>query len=210
MPSRQSSEPLIPRPGAAPGNPEEQDSPISNDHTVHQPSILRRARRHVQYFQTSRFGHYSILLLVALDVTCIFADLFVAFYLCDHAGSKRWGDAQTAFGIIGLVFSSLFVVELLLSIWAFGRSYFRSKFRVFDGTVIIVGFLVDVILRGVDEEIASLVVVLRLWRFFKIIEEMSAGAQEQIDAMESRMDELDAENQELKDELAKFKNDRRV
>jgi hypothetical protein len=65
-------------------------------------------------------------------------------------------------------------------------------------------------LRGVDEEIASLVVILRLWRFFKIIEEMSAGAQEEMDAMESRMEMLDGENRELKRELAKLKGDEHV
>lgn len=65
-------------------------------------------------------------------------------------------------------------------------------------------------MRGVDEEIASLVVILRLWRFFKIIEEMSAGAQEEMDAMESRMEMLDGENRELKRELAKLKGDEHV
>jgi voltage-gated hydrogen channel 1 len=67
-----------------------------------------------------------------------------------------------------------------------------------------------VFLRGVDEEIASLVVILRLWRFFKIIEEMSAGAQEEMDAMESRMVRLDVENKELRRELAKIKGDEHV
>jgi hypothetical protein len=62
-----------------------------------------------------------------------------------------------------------------------------------------------VFLRGVDEEIASLVVILRLWRFFKIIEEMSAGAQEEMDAMESRIEKLDIENQDLKRELIEVK-----
>jgi voltage-gated hydrogen channel 1 len=67
-----------------------------------------------------------------------------------------------------------------------------------------------VFLRGVDEEIASLVVILRLWRFFKIIEEMSASAQEEMDAMEAKMETLDMENKELKQELAKLKGDEHV
>jgi hypothetical protein len=64
--------------------------------------------------------------------------------------------------------------------------------------------------HGVDEEIASLVVILRLWRFFKIIEELGAGAQEEMDAMGARMETLDLENKELKQELAKLKGDDHV
>jgi voltage-gated hydrogen channel 1 len=67
-----------------------------------------------------------------------------------------------------------------------------------------------VFLHGVDEEIASLVVILRLWRFFKIIEELGAGAQEEMDAMEARMETLDLENKELKQQLAKLKGDDHV
>jgi hypothetical protein len=67
-----------------------------------------------------------------------------------------------------------------------------------------------VFLHGVDEEIASLVVILRLWRFFKIIEELGAGAQEEMDAMGARMETLDLENKELKQELAKLKGDDHV
>lgn len=48
------------------------------------------------------------------------------------------------------------------------------------------------------EEVASLVVILRLWRFFKIIEEFSVGAQEQMDGLQERIEALEMENQELK------------
>ena len=58
------------------------------------------------------------------------------------------------------------------------RRYFRSWFHCLDATVIIAGFVVDVSLKGVQEEAGSLIVALRLWRVFKIIEELSAGAQE--------------------------------
>lgn len=64
--------------------------------------------------------------------------------------------------------------------------------------VIIVSFLVDVLTRGVVEEVASLVVILRLWRFVKIIEEMSVGASEQMEDLEMRIEQLEKENFELK------------
>ena len=47
-------------------------------------------------------------------------------------------------------------------------SYFKSKFHCFDAFVIVAGFIVDVCLKGILEEIGSIVVVLRLWRVFKV------------------------------------------
>jgi hypothetical protein len=48
------------------------------------------------------------------------------------------------------------------------------------------------------EEIASFVIVLRLWRFVKIIEELSVGAAERMEEIEARFVELERENAELK------------
>lgn len=60
------------------------------------------------------------------------------------------------------------------------------------------GFVIDVLLHGILEEVASLVVILRLWRFFKIIEEFSVGAQEQMDGLQERIESLEMENEALK------------
>lgn len=83
--------------------------------------------------------------------------------------------------------------------------YLRSWFHIFDALVIIVSFLVDVLTRGVVEEVASLVVILRLWRFVKIIEEMSVGASEQMEDLELRIEQLEKENSDLKSQMKKSK-----
>jgi hypothetical protein len=83
--------------------------------------------------------------------------------------------------------------------------YFNSWFHSFDAAVIVAGFIVDVLLHGILEEVASLVVILRLWRFFKIIEEFSVGAEEQMDGLELRIEQLETENEDLKRELKKQK-----
>jgi hypothetical protein len=64
---------------------------------------------------------------------------------------------------------------------------------------------VDVLLRGVIEEVASLVVILRLWRVAKIIEELSVGAQEQMEDLIEKVTDLQRENKELKAELEALK-----
>lgn len=48
------------------------------------------------------------------------------------------------------------------------------------------------------EEAASLIVILRLWRVFKIFEELSVGAQEQMQTMTEKVQRLETEILELK------------
>ncbi|TVY68879.1 Voltage-gated hydrogen channel, partial [Lachnellula suecica] len=176
------------------------------------PYLHRLARLHttcrseVKSFLSSRAQHYTVLALVSFDLLGIFADIIINLYQCDEKNTDpKWGDVRNGLGIAGLVFSCLFMVELVLSIWAFGFRYFQSWFHSFDATVILAGFVVDVLLHGVLEEVASLVVVLRLWRFFKIIEEFSVGAEEQMDGLEMRIEQLESENGDLKRELRRQK-----
>jgi hypothetical protein len=79
--------------------------------------------------------------------------------------------------------------------------YFNSKFHIFDATVIVAGFIVDVLLHGTIEEAGSLIVVGRLWRVFKIIEEFSSGADDQIEELQERIELLEKENRVLQDSV---------
>ena len=47
------------------------------------------------------------------------------------------------------------------------------------------------------EEAGSLVVVLRLWRVFKIIEEFSAGADDEIVDLQDKIEDLEREKEDL-------------
>ncbi|EMC97565.1 hypothetical protein BAUCODRAFT_50672, partial [Baudoinia panamericana UAMH 10762] len=153
------------------------------------------ARRETKRYLTSKIGHYSVLALVSVDIGSIFADLILQLLTCEGRIPPRDGEhGQEVLSILSLVFSCLFMVELLASIWAFGWQYFHSAFHCFDATVIVVGFTIDVALKGVLEEVGSLVVVLRLWRVFKIIEELSAGAEEQMEPLLERIEDLEKQN----------------
>ena len=77
-------------------------------------------------------------------------------------------------------------------------SYFKSWFHCFDATIIVAGFIIDVCLKGVLEEAGSIVVILRLWRVFKIVEEFSAGASDQMDVLTEKVERLQEENEGLR------------
>ncbi|MCJ1307397.1 hypothetical protein MMC25_001043 [Agyrium rufum] len=190
-----------------------------DDH-VHQHQIwlagedsrVHTARVQTRRFLSSKTGHYAVLLLVSLDVASIFADFLISLYGCEHGCGKedelhdRLDTAQDVLGIVSLVFSCLFMLELLASVWAFGFPFFMSKFHCFDAFVIVAGFVIDVCLKGVLEEVGSIVVILRLWRVFKIVEEFSDAAAEQMDVLSERIEILEEENRQLKKELGAYKN----
>ena len=56
------------------------------------------------------------------------------------------------------------------------------------------------------EEAGSIIVVLRLWRVFKIIEEFTAGASDQMDVLIEQIEGLKEENRQLSVEINAFKD----
>ncbi|MCJ1448403.1 MAG: hypothetical protein MMC23_008918 [Stictis urceolatum] len=169
-------------------------------------TYVHTSRTKAQRFLTSKAGHYAVILLVSADVLCIIADFVINLFICERQCGQLSGDlrglvtAHDALGIVSLIFSSLFMAELIASTWAFGINYFHSRFHCLDAAVIIAAFVLDVFLQGAIEEIGSAVVILRLWRVFKIIEELSTGAQEQMDTLNERIEQLEKENQRLQRE----------
>lgn len=89
-------------------------------------SSVYKFRQRLQHFLVSKWGHYSVILLVTLDVACIFADFLLSIHVCEHSGekgTKLWSDIDEALDTVSLVFSCLFMAELLASIFAFGPGY---------------------------------------------------------------------------------------
>lgn len=80
-------------------------------------------------------------------------------------------------------------------------SYFHSKFHCFDATAIVASFMVDVLTHGPVEEAGSLIIILRLFRVFKIVEESSTVATETVEGYEEKIKELKNENQDLRQRL---------
>ena len=110
------------------GNLEERQSGTRQSHhgSFVEVSYDNSTRKQTRRFLSSIYGHYAVLLLVSMDVGCIFADFLISLYICDNTCGEGHGvgdglpKAQDALGIVSLVFSCLFMVELLASIWAFG------------------------------------------------------------------------------------------
>lgn len=97
-------------------------------------SYIPRVRRFLRWFLESKYGHYFVIILVSLDIACIFADFLVSLHICEHSKEKgfrkkSWLTAEDTLGAASLVFSSLFMLELLASIFAFGLGYGSCAMR---------------------------------------------------------------------------------
>ncbi|KAF5722636.1 voltage-gated hydrogen channel 1 [Fusarium mundagurra] len=186
------------------------------------PWTVRSTKEKTAQFLSSKAGHYSVLTLVSLDVLSMIADFILNLFKCEQSRKgSDWDLALEILGSVSLVFSCLFVIELMASVWAFGWKsvlfpspsnlladaprYFNSWFHCFDAFIVIAGFITDVALRGIIEEVASLIVVMRLWRVVKIIEELGVGAQEQTEELNVKLEKCESENEDLRNEISRLK-----
>lgn len=86
------------------------------------PSSFARGRQALQHFFTSTTGHYAILILVGLDVAAILFGILITLFTCGRDNTHPiWNTVAYALNLTSMVFSCLFVVELLLSWWAYGH-----------------------------------------------------------------------------------------
>lgn len=73
-----------------------------------------------------------------------------------------------------------FLLEVLLTLFTFGFAFYdpfgqtiHGGLHLFDAIVIVCTFIIEVFLRGRERELASLLIVLRLWRLVKLVEGVS-------------------------------------
>jgi voltage-gated hydrogen channel 1 len=100
----------------------------SQGNSSHSPPPATWAARHADHRQkarrllSSKKKHYFIMALVSLDVLAILTEVFTALVACDM-GQKdaEWvAKERDVLKIVELVFSSCFLLEILLTVWAFG------------------------------------------------------------------------------------------
>ncbi|KAI0095525.1 hypothetical protein F4814DRAFT_436365 [Daldinia grandis] len=152
----------------------------------------------------SRTKHWLVLALVVLDVAGILSDIFIALITCEMGVEHdAWvAPTRNALTVFSLCLSCVFLAELVLSVVSGGWRYFSSKLHCFDAFVIVVGFAVDLLEHNTAQEMASLVVVLRLWRVVEIVDEFSVEAAEQAEELRARVRQLETRNAALEARLS--------
>ncbi|RDB21275.1 Voltage-gated hydrogen channel 1 [Hypsizygus marmoreus] len=168
-------------------------------------------RTKTEHLLESRRFHIIVIVLIALDAACVLADLtYMVVYAdqCSHPSDPpRWLEVLAH---ISLSITSLFLVEIPVSLWAFGLEHFNpfgavihAGLHLFDALIIVTTFILEVALKGQERELAGLLITLRLWRLVKLVGGIAVGAGE-IEEEEAR--ELAAARAELAKAYAALSN----
>ena len=116
-----------------------------------------------------------------IDSACVLADLGYTF-LSEDCTPPEGPDAPAwlaALAHVSLAITTAFVAEVPLSLWALGGAHYNplsaraaphAALHLFDALVVLATFVLEVVLRGRERELASLLIVLRLWRLVKLVQ----------------------------------------
>lgn len=144
-------------------------------------------------------------LVVALTI-CDVALLFISIVIEETAGKHRYYDTLEGLSYASLAILSFFMLEIVTTLFVFGPMYYWKgegwMMRCFDAAIVVTSFSFELAFRGTEEQIAALLIVLRLWRIFKIVTTTTIVIDEQLT---ERIEALERENQQLRDENAKLR-----
>lgn len=121
----------------------------------------------------------------------------------DETEHEHW--ILALFGHLSLAIISIFMFEILLKIFAFGPGYFwigtpHWILHLVDAIIILTSFLLEIFLKGAEQELSSLLIVFRLWRVVKLTGtvaiEVSEHDQAHVALLEGRVKELEQELEE--------------
>ncbi|KAJ7172582.1 hypothetical protein C8R46DRAFT_156237 [Mycena filopes] len=161
--------------------------------------------------------HKVVILLITIDASCVLADLGYAF-LDEGCTPPEGPDAPVWLSVlshISLGITAFFLLEIPCTLWALGPRFYNPWGRVphaalhlFDAFIIVTTFILEVILKGKEQELAGLLIILRLWRLVKLVGGVSVGVGElgEEDAAraadaESQVEALKKENADLRARL---------
>ncbi|RCI00852.1 hypothetical protein CU097_015003 [Rhizopus azygosporus] len=158
-----------------------------------------------EYLEDQKF-HIGILCLTLVDAASVFIQIIYTFFHECHAPFNNIHDnthwlivAFEMAEVISVCICVLFILEITLSLIAFGPRYFLPgwphwKLHVFDAAVVITTFVLEIVLKGKEREVAGLLIIFRLWRVVKVIEavvlSMSFTHQEELEKLKERNEEL--------------------
>ncbi|GBL83579.1 Voltage-gated hydrogen channel 1 [Araneus ventricosus] len=113
-------------------------------------------------FESHKF-QIGIVALVLIDSMIVIAELIL------EAKHHEMEDKTLphALHYMSIAILSVFIVEIVLKIFAFRAEFFRHKLEVFDAFVVFLSFALDVSFW--EQEEINLIIVLRLWRVARIL-----------------------------------------
>ncbi|KAM6500609.1 hypothetical protein JOM56_003623 [Amanita muscaria] len=123
--------------------------------------------------------HTFVIALIAIDASCVIADLIYTLLPQNCTPDQPMGDAPAWLEVlshVSLTITTLFLLEIPLAVWAFGPHYYNpsgtvphASLHLFDAFIILATFTLEAVLKGKERELAGLLIVFRLWRIVKLV-----------------------------------------
>ena len=131
---------------------------------------FRTLRQRLNYILHTNKFQIIIVCFVILDCLLVIAELLLdmkIIRLTDHEGEM----APRVLHYSSVAVLSLFIIEIMVRIYAYRLDFFKHKMEMFDAVVVIASFVLDIVFRDNEgpESGAGLLVVLRLWRVTRIL-----------------------------------------
>ncbi|XP_069575022.1 voltage-gated hydrogen channel 1 [Brachyistius frenatus] len=167
-------------------------------------------------------GRFQVLVvcLVILDAIFVLAELLIDLAVIKLEHNHL---APELFHYLSLALLTFFMVELAGKLFAYGLEFFQHRFEVFDGLVVVVSFVLDIVVVFHEDAFdgVGLLILLRLWRVARIINGILVSVKTRADQrmhklkesydriikrmteLQERSDKLAQENQKLQALLKK-------
>ncbi|XP_051540169.1 voltage-gated hydrogen channel 1-like [Myxocyprinus asiaticus] len=137
---------------------------LATGHHLGQVSFRDSLRR---LYSAEKF-QIVVVSLVILDAIFVLCELLIDLSIIEADHHRI---APQVFHYLSLALLTFFMVELCGKIYAYRLEFFRHKFEVFDGIVVVVSFILDIIYISKEDafDAMGLLILLRLWRVARII-----------------------------------------
>ncbi|MGH0123610.1 UNVERIFIED_CONTAM: hypothetical protein FKN15_050212 [Acipenser sinensis] len=118
-------------------------------------------------FSSHKF-QVSVVCLVILDAVFVLCELLLDLAIIKQDDHKI---PSQVFHYLSLALLTFFMVELFGKLFAYRLEFFHHKFEVFDGVVVIVSFILDIVYISHEDAFdgVGLLILLRLWRVARIV-----------------------------------------
>ncbi|KAF5391477.1 hypothetical protein D9757_002013 [Collybiopsis confluens] len=154
--------------------------------------------------------HKIVIALITLDAAIVLTDLGYTLLSpgCTPEGpyAPEWLEILSH---ISLGITAFFLLEIPLALLAFGFEFYNpfgstphAILHDFDAFIILTTFILEVFLKGKERELASLLIVLRLWRLVKLVGGIAVGAGELEEDTAKELFELGRELEKTKHKLS--------
>jgi len=130
--------------------------------------------------------HKLVITLIVIDATCVLLDLGYSLLDSECDGGVESDPAWLeVLAQVSTAITTFFLVEIPLALWSLGFEFYNpfgpvphASLHIFDAIIIVTTFVLEVILKGRERELAGLLIILRLWRLLKLIGGVAVGAGE--------------------------------